>query len=561
MKQKLQKIVTEAAQTWAPLPPFEMERPKVREHGELATNLAMLLAKKAGLPPQKVAQQIMDHLKDEEGMIESVSMAGAGFLNFVLKKKFWQESLREIHGAGERFGCNHDGQGKKVNIEFVSANPTGPLHIGNARGGPLGDALASLLEASGYQVVREYYINDVGGQIDKLGASILYWIKNAGRDDVLPPEGYQGDYVKELAQEAVKTLGKKIENKKEEDLLPILGRFGMDTLLKEIQRDCADMMIRFDSWVSERTLLVSKETDKILEQLKEKKVTLEKEGAIWLAPNDEFTKDRECVLVRSDGRPTYFANDITYHVQKYRAGFDRMINVWGSNHHGHVPRAKAANQCLGLDPEKIETVLYQYVRVKRGNEAVKMSKRGGNFVTAREVLDEVGKDAVRFFLLMRAPESHLDCGLERAKSQSQENPVYYVQYAYARLCAIERKALEQKIPPLNPQSVNLALLDLPEEIEMIRKIHEYPEEISRAAARLEPHRIPFYLVELAKMFQSYYTKAREDVRYRVLSTDVDTSHAKMYLCATLKQILAQGLKLLGVSAPEVMVSPPDLPLH
>ncbi len=549
MKKKLRQILEASAKQWVPLPDFTIERPKVRAHGELATNLAMILAKKTGQKPTEIAGEIKNGLVDPEGVVENVSIAGGGFLNFIVKKKFWQESLRTILSQNRNFGRSSEGKGKRAIVEFVSANPTGPLHIGNARGGPLGDAIAALLEVTGWTIAREYYVNDIGGQIDRLGESILYWIRNEGKEGVQPPEGYPGEYVKELARAAAKKLGDKISGEKSE-AMGVLGQFGIDQMMKEISKDCEDIGIRFDSWVHEKAILVSGETERILRELKKRGVTVEKERALWLATEHE---DRESVLVRSDGRPTYFANDIAYHVEKLKKGYDRVINIWGSNHHGHVPRIQAAVKSLGLDADKIETVLYQYVRVKRGSEAVKMSKRGGDFVTAREVLDEVGRDAFRFFLLMRAPESHLDFDLELACRQTQENPVYYVQYAHARLASIERKAVEMQIPPPEEGKIRLELLNLPEEIEMIRMLHEYPEEVLRAAGALEPQRIPFYLLELTKVFQSYYTKAKENDRYRVLSGDIDTSQAKMYLCRALKLAISQGLTLLGVSAPEVMV--------
>lgn len=550
MKQRLRKILEESVAA-RPLPKFDIERPKVKSHGELSTNLAMVLSKALKRNPQEIAKDILVNLKDPEGVIESASLAGAGFINFVFKKSAWHESLRSLVVLRELFGRSSEEKGKKAVIEFVSANPTGPLHIGNARGGPFGDVIAELLERVGYEVTREYYVNDVGGQVDKLGASILHWIRHNFDESAPAPEGYQGDYVKELGRRALEVLGEKIP-KEETEAIHLLGKFGINSMMSEIEKDCKDIGIQFESWVHEKTLLINGDTDRTLEALKKKGVTLEKEGALWLAANDEFLKDRECVLVRSDGRPTYFANDVAYHEGKYKRGFDRIINIWGSNHHGHVPRVQAAMKSLGFDPDKIETVLYQYVRVKRGNDAVKMSKRAGNFVTAREVLDEVGRDAFRFFLLMRAPESHLDFDLELAKQKTADNPVYYVQYAHARLCSIERKAAAMGIVS-EGGSPQLSPLVLEEEIEMIRLIHEFPEEVGLAARRLEPHRIPFYLLELAKVFQAYYTKAREDPRYRVLGAgDVDTTQAKLYLCRALKLTISQGLKLLGVSAPEAM---------
>ena len=549
MKEQLRKILEEAAKKWDPLPEFDLERPKIKAHGELSTNLAMILARREKLNPQVVAQEIIANLKDPQGIIEDVSVAGGGFLNFVLKKKLWQQSLQQV--LLESFGSSQVGQGKRAVIEFISANPTGPLHIGNARGGPLGDAIASLLQTVGYQVTREYYVNDVGGQINKLGESILYWIREENNPEAKGPEGYQGDYVKELAQEAKKKIWDKISESK--DQVQVLGRFGIEGLMKQIRQDCDDMRIHFDVWVHEKEILGSGKTEAVLKEMEKKGVTKKEEGALWFAdPQNQFLQDRECVLERSDGRPTYFANDIAYHLEKYKKGYDRLINVWGSNHHGHVPRVKAAVQCLGENPEKIETVLYQYVRVKRGKDAVKMSKRGGNFVTAREVLDEVGADALRFFLLMRAPESHLDFDVELAKNHSQENPVYYVQYAHARLASIERKAAEQGIILKENSVIRWDLLDLPEELELIRLLQEYPDEILRAAQKLEPHRIVFYLLELTKLFQSYYTKAKENDNYRVISGDVDTTLAKLYLCRALKLILGKGLKILGITAPELM---------
>jgi arginyl-tRNA synthetase len=530
------------------LPEWNLEPPKSRRHGDYATNLAFLLAPAAKKNPRQVAELLVAHLPASPGRIERVEIAGPGFINVFVADALRAEALGVILAEGGAYGRSEAGQGRRVQVEFVSANPTGPVHIGNARGGPLGDAIASLLEATGYAVIREFYLNDVGGQIDKLGRSIRHSLldKPASAEKI----EYEGSYVDELAAKAASRLAGKIP----EDVTEaerVLGRFGIDELTREIRQDCEDMGIRFDSWISEKQTLAM-ETQPVLDGLKAKGVTLEKEGAVWLATNDEFLQDRECVLVRSDSRPTYFANDIAYHVGKYRRGFDRIINVWGSNHHGHVPRVKAAVKSLGFDPDRIETVLYQYVRVKRGTEAVKMSKRAGNFVTAREVLDEAGRDAFRFLLLLRAPESHLDFDLKIATEKSAENPVYYVQYAHARLCSIERKAAESRIP-LPDESADLSLLTLPEEIEMIRMIHEYPEEVARAAERLEPHRITFYLLELVKAFQAYYTRAKEDPRYRVLSAQVDTSQAKLYLCRALKLAISQGLTLLGVSAPEVMV--------
>ena len=550
MRQKIKELIAAAYRKLLAEPPpeFEVERPKVKAHGDLASNIALVAARVTGRPTRDLAASLAAELK-QLPILEKIEIAGGGFLNLTLRAAAWQESLREIDAAGDRWGRSDVGRGKRVLVEFVSANPTGPVHIGNARGGPLGDALASLLEASGFEVVREYYVNDVGGQIAKLGQSLMHWIS----PDKFPELGYQGEYVRELAERARNELKPEFAGSNPEALAEKLGSFAIDQMMKEVRDDCTKMGIRFDSWIREKELLASGETGRTIEELRKRGVVVEKEGALWLATQDEFLQDRECVLVKSDGQPTYFANDVAYHAGKFRRGFDRLIDIWGSNHHGHVPRMKSALASLGFDPDRFEVVLYQYVRVKRGAEAVKMSKRGGNFVTAREVLDEVGPDPFRFFLLMRAPESHLDFDLELAKRHSQENPVYYVQYAHARLASLFRKAAESGLAEGGPRAtVALSRLTLPEEIDLIRLLHEFPDEVRRAAERLEPHRIPFYLLELTKLFQSYYTRAKEDPRYRVLGGDIDTTGAKLYLAKILQRTIANGLKLIGVSAPEVM---------
>ncbi|MBI2083016.1 MAG: arginine--tRNA ligase [Deltaproteobacteria bacterium] len=550
MKKKVRKYLQEAL--GGDLPEYQIERSKLKVHGELTTNLAMILAKERKQNPRQLAQEIVSHLSRHADFFEKIEVAGAGFINFTLKKSVWQESLKELATVDWRSLVTRSGEGKKALVEFISGNPTGPLHVGNARGGPLGDVIASLLQAIGYEVTREYYINDIGGQIDHLGAGILYeYLKLFGIDPGSEPPQYKGAYVHDLAEKAKEKFARRFIDTPREEAISVLGPYGVELVLEWIRSSCEKIGIRFDSWVHEKGILAS-ETNKTLQSLEAKKVVQEKEGALWFAPKDEFLEDREAVLRRSDGRPTYFANDLAYHALKYRRGFDFMVNVWGANHHGHLPRMNAGVSALGFDPEKLHVVFYQTVRLKRGGEIVAMSKREGNLITVEEVVDEVGKDALRFFLLMRAAESHLDFDLDLAKRHTQENPVYYVQYAHARLASIFRKAENQGISMT--ADPHLTRLDLPEEIELIRLLHEFPEEVERAANSLEPHRIPFYLLELAKAFQSYYARAKEDKRYWILGTDIDTTRAKLYLGAILKKTLAQGLELIGVSAPEVMDS-------
>ncbi|MBI2339823.1 MAG: arginine--tRNA ligase [Deltaproteobacteria bacterium] len=532
-----------------------LEKPSNPQFGDFATNVALVLSKTVGKNPREIAQAIQENLSDKGGIIESSSIAGPGFLNFKIRPVRWIEALGEIAARGERFGQTDAHKGEKVIVELVSANPTGPLHIGNARGGPLGDAIASLLQSVGYEVTREYYLNDVGGQIEKLGESLLHYLKESAGIKSQGEVGYQGEYVKELSEAARRQFGDSLVKKGEAEAacraeaVSLLGKF----LTEEIRRDCEAMAIRFDSWVHEKDFLEKGTTQKIIGELNKKKVTIEKEGALWFVPRDEFIEDRECVLVKSDGRPTYFANDIAYHADKYSRGFDRLVNIWGANHHGHVPRIQAGMKALGFDPEKLQTVLYQYVRVVRGKETVKMSKRAGDFVTAREVLDEVGKDALRFFLLLRAPESHLDFDLELAKKQSAENPVYYVQYAHARISSIFAKADEGGIKPpdgFDPDFVNQ--LGLPEEIALAQMLVDFPSVVELSAEKLDPHRIAYYLLDLARLFQHYYDRARGDDRYRVITGDKGRTQAKLFFVGCFRQVMRNGLSLLGISAPERM---------
>ena len=550
IRETLQKIILEGVQKACPgaVPTIELTVPANLAFWDFTTNVAMILAGRLKEKPQALALRIKDAITDTLGLLQSVTIAGPGFLNFTVAPAKWIASLQEIFSAGSAFGTNHDFAGKKAVVEFVSANPTGPLHIGNARGGPLGDAVASLLANAGYEVTREFYVNDVGGQIDKLGESILAYLKgNEGGEDL----GYKGGYVKDLADLARKKFGN-IDGQKE--AVSRLGLFGIQILTDEVRRDCDDLGIRFDSWIHEKDILGTGVTKKILDILKKKKSVVEKEGATWFAPQGEAGEDRESVLERSDGgRPTYFANDIAYHAQKYDRGFDKLVNVWGSNHHGHVSRIKSAMSVLGHDPEKIETVLYQYVRVKRGDEAIKMSKRGGNFVTAREVLDEVGRDAFRFFLLLRSPEAHLDFDLELAKKQSSDNPVYYIQYAHARISSILGKAKEAGLEaPSRFDPAYVSLLILPEEVALARRLQDYPEILRLATKDLAPHRVCYYILDLARSFQSYYDRAREDDAYRVITDNRERTRAKLFLLLCVRQVIRNAFGILGISAPEKM---------
>ncbi len=582
MKQRIAKILTDTVHHaahkagWGELQDFEatVERPKQKEHGDFASNLALVLGNRYKMKPRQLAEMICNELQDEAGVIAQTEIAGPGFINIRLAEGAWQNTLPELEDP--HFAKHQIGNGIKVLIEYVSANPTGPLHVGNARGGPIGDSLARILAQCGYEVQTEYYVNDIGGQVDRLGQSILHWMKEAaGIASELPEGGYFGEYVKELAREAA---GHPERNYLEEDEVAAvdqLATWGVRRLLEQIQNDCTSMGSSFDRWIYEHD--IRNEVDEVMQKLIERGVTKEEDGALWFVPSELREREgeapgavlqegatqapsideRDSVLRRSDGEPTYFADDIVCHANRYKDGFDRVINVWGANHHGHVPRVKAALEALGYDPHSLDVVLYQYVRVCRGTETVKMSKRAGNYVTAREVLDEVGPDAMRFFLLQRAPSAHLDFDLELAKQQNAENPIYYIQYAHARICSIERKAMSQGIELLDAVDLALDRLSLPEELKTIQFLFEYPEIIEKAARTLEPHHIAFYLLDLARRFHNYYAKAREDAQYRVISEDIDSSRAKLYLLRVIKSVLADGLQLLNLSAPDEMRSLPE----
>lgn len=519
--------------------------PKQAAHGDLMSNVALVVAKSAGRKPQEFAHELKATLPDPERIFASVEVAGPGFLNVRFTEKAWQRSLRRV--AEKDFFSLQLGHGERILIEYVSANPTGPLHVGNARGGPIGDSLARILRQCGYEVETEYYVNDIGGQVTRLGQSILHWMRvQSGKESQLAEDAYVGEYVQELAEQA-----------RHEQLTPeveTLAQWGIGQMLTEIKQDLSVLGCHFDRWCYESQLRA--QVSDLIKQLKTKGVTKEAEGALWFI-NPDNPDDRESVLIRQTGEPTYFADDIVCHVNRYQAGYDHIINIWGANHHGHVPRVRGALQALGFSGKTLEVLLYQYVRVCRGREVVKMSKRAGNYVTAREVLDEVGVDATRFFLLQRAETAHLDFDLTLAREQSAENPIYYIQYAHARIASIQRKAVGEGIPSVPPDQISVETLTLPEEVGLMKYLCEYPDELLGAARERAPHRIAFYLLALARHFHHYYSKARADPRYRVVSTDIDSTQAKLYLLHCVQSVLKAGLGLLGLLAPDEMISPPD----
>lgn len=509
------------------------------EHGDYASNIAFALAKKKGEDPIEIAGALKRALEGGS-LLSDTAVATPGFLNFRLAGEAFADDLRIVLEKGDRFGSFDLGKGKKVRIEYVSANPTGPIHVGNARGGPIGEAVARCLEKCGYEVTREYYHNDVGTQIEKMEATLWHWYqKKLGNDIPFPEDGYQGEYLREVADAAFGTHGKSMTQKE-------LGRLGLDLIFAENMETARRMGISFDLVVKESEMISSGKTGDAVEGLKKKGVTKEQEGALWFAPGDEFLEDRESVIIRSSGQPTYFASDIAYHKEKFQSGYDLVIDVFGSNHHGHMPKLQALTKIFGFNPEKFRVIMYQYVRVKRGSEIVKMSKRAGTYVTAKEVLDEVGPDSMIFFLLMNSASSHMDFDLEVAREQSQKNPVYYVQYAHARCASILKHAREAGIAVGDPAALDLKLIRERAELDLIKKLIRFPEVVEDTARDFQAQRIPHYVLDLAHAFHNFYE------HHRVMTDDRNETLARLALVAATKTVLRGTLSLMAIDSPEKM---------
>jgi arginyl-tRNA synthetase len=551
MKEKIKELILSALKKVQreegkeiDIPFFNIEVPKVEAHGDFATNVAFLLTRSLKLAPRQIAALIVKHLPATE-WLEKVEIAGPGFINFFLKETAWQQVVKEIITKKEDYGRGAP-QNIKVLVEFVSANPTGPLHIGHGRGAAVGDSLANILSFAGYEVSREYYINDVGRQMRILGHSVyLRYLELLGEKHEFPKDFYQGEYIKDLAKEVIEKEGDKYKHMPEEEAILAFSRYAGERILKEIKEVLDGFGVRFDNWFSEKTLVESGAVKELLAWLKEQGLAYEKDGALWFA-SSRFGDEKDRVLVKADGATTYFASDLAYHKNKMERGFDLLVDIWGADHHGYVARVKAGMQAMGYDPEKLQILLIQLVHLKRGGKPVAMSTRAGEFVPLKEVLEEVGKDAARFIFLTRSCDSHLDFDLDVAKSQNMENPVFYVQYAHARVCSIEKMAKEKGIffPPL--EEIDLSPLTAPEEVRLMKMLAQFPEVIEGAARSLEPHRLPYYLTELAGEFHRYYNK------YRILGMPDPTSQARFALAQAVKTVIKTGLNLLGVSAPEKM---------
>jgi arginyl-tRNA synthetase len=528
------------------VPEIALEVPARAEHGDFSTNLAMVLARAEKSSPRKVAEVLVAALGQNPLAWSRVEIAGPGFVNFFLTDRYWFSVLDEVNRQERHYGRSRMGQGKKVQVEFVSANPTGPLHIGHGRGAATGDAVAAVLEAAGYEVQREYYINDAGNQMDTLGRSLyLRYRELLGEEVDFPADCYQGVYIRDLAGEVCEQEGRRLLEIPEEEAIRFFAAHGGGKIRDGIEEDLQVFGVRFDRWYSEQSLYDRGEVERGIALFGERGLTYEEDGAIWFRTTD-FGDDKDRVLVRSNGATTYFASDIAYHKEKYDRGFDLVIDVWGADHHGYVPRMKAVLAGLGRNPDDLQVILVQLVNLLRGGEQVAMSTRSGEFVTLREVIDEVGRDACRFFFLMRRSDSQLDFDLELAKKQSTENPVYYVQYAHARVCSINRNAAQLGMAMPAIGEVDFDRLTLEDELTLAKILSRYPETVEGAARHFEPHRIVFYLQDLAARFHSYYNKGR------VLIDDPETSRARLYLVNSVRVVLENALLLLGVSAPERM---------
>jgi arginyl-tRNA synthetase len=527
------------------LPEILLEVPREKAHGDWATNIAMQLTRIARRNPREIASQIVEGIDREKVNVREIQIAGPGFINFFLDRSFLSRVLPEIRESGEGYGRSDAGKGEKINVEFCSANPTGHLHLGHARGSAVGDALSNILDAAGYEVTREYYINDAGNQMHMMALSIeARYLEALGRPAEFPEDGYRGQEMIDIARELAEKEGDRLLSMEREERLEYLKQVGKEKLLAKIREDLKRYRVEFDVWFSERSLYESGAIEKTLEELKERGYTYEQDGALWLR-STAFGDDKDRVLVKQDGSYTYLTPDIAYHRNKLSRGFDRLINIWGADHHGYIPRMKAALAALGNDPDKLEVLVTQMVKLYQGGELVKMSKRTGKAVTMEELMDEVGVDAARYFFVMRSPDSHLDFDMDLAVSRSNDNPVYYVQYAHARICSVFRQAEEKGLAPDWDEKA-LALLNLEEEHDLLEKLGEFPSEIAAAAQHLAPHRVVRYLFDLATMFHSYYNA------HRVITDNEELSRARLALLAGVRQVVQNGLRLIGVDAPERM---------
>ncbi len=523
------------------VPEVVIERPAHQEHGDYATSLPLRMARAARMEPLGIASAIAMHIELPDS-IAAVQVAAPGFLNFHVSKSWLTQQIDGILEAGSRFGAASIGAGRRVQVEFVSANPTGPLHVGTGRGAALGDSLARVLERAGYAVEREYYVNDAGSRMEAFNRSVYArYAQHFGVERQVPEDGYPGDYLVEVAAAVVEAEGDRFLREPEHQATLQLGRLAMERLIADARSDLDRLNVRFDNWFNEQSLFDDGKVQRALETLRARGFVIDREGATWFA-SSSLGDDKDNVLVRSNGLPTYFASDIAYHYDKLvDRGYDLAIDIWGADHQGHVPRMKSVVGALGVDPSRLVILIYQLVNLLRDGKPVSMGKRTGTFVSLREVLDEVGPDAIRFFLVGRSPDAMMDFDLDLAKTQSDANPVYYVQYAHARIASILRRAGD-----VDYSAGDVSLLTHEAELALIRKMLMLPEIVADAAVSLAPHPLPYYAQDLATAFHSFYTECR------VIGDDPELTKARLKLVAASKTALAAVLDLIGVTAPEQM---------
>ncbi len=527
---------------------IEIEVPKEEAYGDLSTPVAMGLAKELRRPPRKIAEDIVRCIgeKERDEYFSRIEIAGAGFINFTFRDEFIHRELKRLLAERENFLKSDIGGGLRIQVEFVSANPTGPLHLGHGRGAAVGAALSNLLMKAGFRVEKEYYINDAGRQVGLLGESVFARYQELlGIGYPFPEDGYRGGYIIDLAREIIASEGEKYKNFDYIACEKFFKEYSCGRMLELIRKDLEAFGVVFDTWQSEKELYETGVVAEMFRYLREKGFAYESEGAMWFSAT-RFGDEKDRVIEKANGEYTYFASDIAYHKKKVDRGFDELIDIWGADHHGYIPRVKAALRALGYSGDKLTVVLVQMVALLRGGVPVQMSKRSGEFVTLREVMDEVGADTTKFIFLTRRPDSHLEFDLETAKAQSAENPVFYVQYANARISSIFRNARERGIDVDNIAGENIPLLKEPEEIRLIKKLLLYPMVFENAVTAREPHRITYYLQELAGLFHPYYN------RHRVLGEEPELTSARLALAEAVRIVLREGLETLGLTAPERM---------
>lgn len=526
------------------IPAIHLESPRDKANGDYATNIAMQLTKLAKKPPRSIAEAIIENIDTTNTPIEKIEIAGPGFMNISLRKDYLADVVKAVLEQGVDYGRSKSGAGEKIQVEFVSANPTGDLHLGHARGASVGDSLCNVLDFAGYQVSREYYINDAGKQINNLALSIVArYNEGLGLDNEMPEDGYQGQDIIDIANELIAEHGDKFSKQSQQEQFDYFRSHGLKIELAKLQQDLADFRVSFDSWYSETSLYDNGRIEVALDKLRSNGHVFEEEGATWFR-STTFGDDKDRVLIKNDGTFTYLTPDIAYHEDKISRGFDQLINIWGADHHGYIPRMKAAIQALGYDRDTLEVSIIQMVQLYKDGEKMKMSKRTGKAVTMRELVEEVGLDAVRYFFAMRSGDSHMDFDLDLAVSQSNENPVYYAQYAHARISSILRSAEEQGYVASTEQ---LNLLQAEKEIDVLKKMGDFPQIVADAAKNRSPHRVATYIQELAATFHSFYNAEK------VLDpTNDDMTRARIALITAVRTTIANALGLIGVSAPEKM---------